>query len=203
MKKIVCALGAVILGLAAMPASAVADTFVFSSSLNGSFRAITGGYGLIGADINLGDPPTASQATLTAVAQTDEVITYYYTYVTEDCCGAAFDPAGYFIGNKSTVLSDDHDVLNGNPTGAFNRGIVTLDLKAGDEYGFYVQSGDSQEGPGEIFFSTVAMIDPSGSVMTPTPEPAAWVLMIGGFGAAGSALRRRKRQVRAGTEALA
>jgi hypothetical protein len=27
----------------------------------------------------------------------------------------------------------------------------------------------------------------------PTPEPAAWALMIGGFGLAGAAMRRRRR----------
>ncbi|HET6969521.1 MAG TPA: PEPxxWA-CTERM sorting domain-containing protein [Phenylobacterium sp.] len=44
------------------------------------------------------------------------------------------------------------------------------------------------QGNGGVFFDDVSVRGPAGAV----PEPAAWALMIGGFGLAGAALRRRR-----------
>jgi hypothetical protein len=49
------------------------------------------------------------------------------------------------------------------------------------------------QGNGGVFFDSVAVTGPSGAV----PEPAAWALMIGGFGLTGAALRRRRTAVAA------
>jgi hypothetical protein len=46
-------------------------------------------------------------------------------------------------------------------------------------------------GNGGVFFDDVSVTGPTGAV----PEPAAWALMIGGFGMAGAVLRRRRTMV--------
>jgi hypothetical protein len=54
---------------------------------------------------------------------------------------------------------------------------------------FYSQVGHANAYETRNVALSVSVVPPSGGVV---PEPAAWALMIGGFGLAGSALRRRK-----------
>jgi hypothetical protein len=84
---------------------------------------------------------------------------------------------------------------NDDFTGTLNSGFTALALNAGTSY-FAVSSGFSNsdfgafkltiEGPGEIL---------AGGGMGGVPEPAAWAMMITGFGLVGGAMRRRVTKV--------
>jgi hypothetical protein len=84
---------------------------------------------------------------------------------------------------------------NDDFTGSLNSGFTALALTAGTSY-FAVSSGFSNsdfgaftlriEGPGDIL---------AGGGMAGVPEPAAWAMMIAGFGLVGGAMRRRVTKV--------
>jgi hypothetical protein len=65
---------------------------------------------------------------------------------------------------------------------------------AGAQYNFWMNSSAE----GELYTyggGSVAQLDVRGNtVTTGVPEPAAWALMIGGFGGVGAVLRRRRRE---------
>ncbi len=70
-------------------------------------------------------------------------------------------------------------------------------LTSGDIYGFelifddYIQSQDANSGAfltARWGVRTLGVFSPTGGV----PEPAAWTLMLSGFGLAGASLRRRR-----------
>jgi hypothetical protein len=103
---------------------------------------------------------------------------------------AAFSPLNYnaeligqSMGNGCNYGS--FAACYGGPSGDFNLFAATPGAPTGT---FYFQltaaGGDSL---------AVTSIRPAGGV----PEPAAWALMIGGFGLAGAALRRQRRLVAA------
>jgi hypothetical protein len=100
-----------------------------------------------------------------------------YIYTTNDCCGAFWDPAGYFSGANQVQLSPFDSV-----PGYSGGGSVTFHVNAGDAYGFYVYSPDSILGRADLAVSISAAV----------PEAATWAMMIAGFGLAGATLRRRK-----------
>nr|WP_185964992.1 PEPxxWA-CTERM sorting domain-containing protein [Glacieibacterium frigidum] len=93
----------------------------------------------------------------------------------------SFDP-GNALAN-AIVANDD---ING---GNFNTSGFTANLLAGTSY-FAVQTGfDNLD-----FGSYVLTIAGPGTISVggAVPEPAAWALMIGGFGLVGNAMRRRR-----------
>jgi hypothetical protein len=80
--------------------------------------------------------------------------------------------------------------------GAYNSGIVLGKLNPPPSRGFVVDTlqsvllfDDSTWGLGRIDFYVAAIAAPP---VTGVPEPAAWALMILGFGGVGAALRRRR-----------
>ena len=120
--------------------------------------------------------------TFSAVAAADFTESFIWRYQTFDEDGANFDPAGYFIDDQFFQLSnDDLDF------GEFETGTITITVLAGQTFGAYVGSTDGSFGRGQISFGAGA-----GGIV---PEPATWAMMIGGIGAAGGALRRRKANV--------
>ncbi|MBB6226869.1 hypothetical protein FHS79_001031 [Polymorphobacter multimanifer] len=120
------------------------------------------------------DNGAASYATYEFVALTDFSISTVFRYGSVDSGGPAFDPAGYFINDQRTQLSD-----NDGPRGVFQVGTVDFSVLAGDGYGFYVYSSDGLLGRGKL---TVGAL----------PEPGSWALMIAGFGLVGASMRRRR-----------
>jgi len=160
-----------------MAGAANAATFTLSNTNGGDgfVTAIPGGFDLFGADNGVG----ATSTTYLAVAPVAETITYNWTYTTNDCCGSLWDPAGYVINDVFTQLSVD---INGNPGQGDASGVVTLNVGAGQDYGFYVNSVDSILGRGDI-------------AVTSVPEPASWALMMVGVGALGFALRRSRAKL--------
>lgn len=184
------------LGTVALGASAASATDIFTlQDTNGGDGYVVGlpggGFDLFGSDNGLprifDNVPLDSLTSYTATAATAQTLSFDWTYTTDDLAGAQFDPGGYLINGTqfqvSPVTSDPLAYTSGS-------GHVLLTLAAGDTYGFYVYSTDSQEGRADIH------VTPLGDITAPSsaaiPEPGAWALMLSGFFGLGAALRRRR-----------
>ena len=84
------------------------------------------------------------------------------------------------------------------PAGLFNFSYETV-LGQNDPWTHYSLTFNAQQGGAlKLNFSTTSadnvgpLVDNALVTGSATPEPAAWALMIGGFGLAGAALRRRR-----------
>lgn len=108
------------------------------------------------------------------IAATDLVVTGKFRYQTNDAGGSSFDQAGFYVHNDFTRLS-----VNGQPNGSSNSGTFQFGVKAGQNYGFYINSTDGVLGRGQLSVSNI-------------PEPGTWAMMIAGFGLVGAAMRRRR-----------
>ncbi|MGH7025663.1 MAG: PEPxxWA-CTERM sorting domain-containing protein [Caulobacteraceae bacterium] len=120
-----------------------------------------------------------SLTTLTETISSAETQTFDWSYTTYDCCGSYWDPGGYILNGVETQLNPV--LASGADEGATYTGSFTIALNAGDTFGFYIDSSDSEDGA-----STISFYGPSG-----VPEPATWALLLAGFGLAGAALRRK------------
>lgn len=168
------------LALAATPAPASA-AFFLTNTKDGDGYVVDGpepyDFTLFGADNDARD----NRALYGTEAQADRTISGSFRYTTHDTDGSFEDQAGYFINRTFFRLSSTHLV-----EGESNSGTFSFLVNEYDRYGFYVASGDSALGRGEISIG-----------FSGVPEPAAWALMIAGFGGVGSALRRRRVALRA------
>ena len=151
----------------------------WSSSVWGP--ADTGNYSL---DINGWSPGVISQNFATVAGQTYDV-SYAYS---RNAAGSAFDPvqATVAAGDVSKLVSvsyEDPDfgsayhMLWGHSGFSFvatgSQSTITLSAVTGGNAG--------------VFFDSIDVTGPAG-----VPEPAAWALMIVGFGGVGAVLRRRR-----------
>ena len=167
---------------AALVASVSAPAMAQTLETNGGDGYIAFGtpdgyfYTLYGSNNGVDDVVT----TYSAVAAADFTQSFIWRYQTFDGDGASYDPAGYFIDTQFFQLSND--ALD---FGEFQTGTITITVLAGQTFGAYVGSTDGGFGRGQISFGAGA-----GGIV---PEPATWAMMIGGIGAAGGALRRRRK----------
>jgi len=131
-------------------------------------------------------------------------LTFNWLFTTHDA-GSFYDPAGYFLCSATPTgypgnfcglyqLTSDFDAVNApddpaNPsqkTGFAESGSVSVTLAPGDVFGAYVLTQDNMGGAGTITFS-----DP----MVPSPEPATFLLIGGGFmGLSWIGRKARRRQ---------
>ena len=128
------------------------------------------------------DIDTLTTITDTALADGPQTFSYFY-FTTDE--SPFFDPAGYFINGQQFQLSHD---CGCSP---FEYDTITLDLHAGDTFGFYINSIDNIGGPALLFVAP-GEVGPDFD-LPPFPEPASWAMMVGGFGLVGGALRGRRR----------
>ena len=166
------------LAMVAAAVSAHATTFLFSYTSNDAMQAAFGTLDatLVGAGqfqatsgtINAFGPLSAGTGTLTP--------------------GSGNSPSGFFF--YDSLLTPTQNPLVSNGGLLFNI--------AGDEVNIF------SNGPGPAtyqFFSRANGADFGNFALTQVggavPEPASWALMIGGFGLAGAALRRRRTTVSA------
>jgi len=183
-----CAAGAM---AAAGHAAASVDMFTLGNT-NGGDGGVTllsgGGFDLFGADNGTSrifdHGPLSSLTTYTATSGGAQTLTFDWTYGSVDGEGSAFDPGGWILNGVQTQLSPN-DLLFDSASGQ-----LTLNLAAGDNYGFYIYSTDSQAGRGDIAVRPAQRL--SAETLAAVPEPASWALMIGGFFGLGLALRRRR-----------
>ncbi|HWR54771.1 MAG TPA: PEP-CTERM sorting domain-containing protein [Bryobacteraceae bacterium] len=117
------------------------------------------------------DDAVAGDTEYTITVPQDISLTFWWQYATHDRDGARYDPAGY-------VLNGGRIQLSGNQGGISQWGEVSLDLTAGDTFGFWVSSDDNLYGPAEMTVSGV-------------PEPA--TVAVVGLGLLAIGFLRRKR----------
>ena len=160
--------------------SANADTFTLSNDKGGDgFVNLTaGGFDLFGADN--GWNASGNITMYSATASLNESLTFAWTYTTKDTSGSLYDPAGVMVNGVRTQLSVDQI----GPPGTGNAiGVITLNVLAGQDYGFYVSTVDASDGRADIAVSDTFA----------TPLPAAFPLFVGGAGLFGWLARRRKQ----------
>ncbi|MCC5865549.1 MAG: hypothetical protein JJU31_10550 [Wenzhouxiangella sp.] len=110
----------------------------------------------------LGGPPSVSCLLLFLVEITASgTLSFQWDYETEDVDGPEYDVFGYVLNGLQTQLSDDEG-------GDIQSGTASLSVSEGDEFGFYMDCTDCQEGPASIIISQFSA--PSGT--TPPPPPA-------------------------------
>lgn len=177
MKSVLAAGAALITLMAIAAAPAQAGVWVLSNDNGGDGHLGTPDpgyqYQIIGADNGVGPNTT----TFVNTAASAETLNFKWSYTTHDCCGSYWDPGGYVVNGVKTQLAGSPS--SGTDVGATYTGSLSLNLNAGDSYGFYVYSLDSVAGPGVIEFSAGV------------PEPGTWALMILGVAMIGYAARRR------------
>ena len=172
MKKIVMAATAFFSLLIAIAGSANAATYLLSNTNGGDgfVTLIPGGFDLFGAD---NDVPNGTSTTYLAIATASGPLTFNWTYTTNDCCGAHWDPAGYVINDVFTQLTPDVEGGVGDGNGS---GVITLNVLAGQDFGFFVNSIDALAGRADIAVT---------SMTAAVPEPSTWAMMMIGFAGLG------------------
>lgn len=165
---------------AGFPGSASAQ-FAFSNdalgdgSISGSYPAFT----ITGSDNGSGDNTSFYVETVAS----GQLLSFTWHYASADTGGTNFDPAGYILDGVETQLS-----VNGDP-GTPSDGTVSLTLHAGDTFGFWVHSLDSQYGAGMLAINQDLPPPPPPPAV---PEPRDAALMLAGLAALFAAARRPK-----------
>jgi hypothetical protein len=110
---------------------------------------------------------------LTTVAS-DTAFSFYWLFDTNDD-DASYDPFGYSLNGSLYQLTDDDLSQQG--------GFATVNLVAGDVFGFFTDATDNCCG------GSATMI--SGDPISAVPEPSSALLLLGGLGALATLHRRR------------
>ena len=144
-------------------------------TLSGAFPSFT----ITGSDngVDAGFDNVASYVQTFAAAAS---VTFDWRYQTLDDGGGAFDPGGYVLDGVETPLSGF-----GGP-GDGNSGRTTVAVEAGDTFGWYVESLDSEFGAGMLAVDVEAV-----------PEPSGAALLIAAIGVIAGLSGRRPRFTRA------
>ncbi len=151
-----------------------------NGSLAGDYPAFT----LTGADNGSGPDGLDDTVFYTQSFTVPETITFTWQYASHDSSGlATYDPAGWvLVSGGSTVetqLSIDAELAAS--------GTATVSVGAGDSFGFYVHSLDSEFGPGVLAVNEALPPPPP-----PVPEPQHAVLLLAGLAALFASARRRR-----------
>lgn len=103
----------------------------------------------------------------------DNILSFHWSYLSNDLDGPAFESFGYFVNDSFTQLSD--------PAGAASQsGDRSLSVSVGSRFGWYVDCTDCISGNSVSTISSVQAI----------PEPSTLALL--GLGVATLAARRRR-----------
>lgn len=183
------ALGALLAYSAIVVPAHAAWTFENTNGGNGTFDPVDPdtypgldiySWVMVGSDLEE-DVDVDTLTTITDTALADGPQTFSYLYLTVD--DPYYDPTGYFINDQQFQISDDCGCS------LFLYDTITLDLHAGDTFGFYIHSLDNFGGPAFLFVAP-GEVQPAFPAF---PEPASWAMMVGGFGLVGGAMRGRRK----------
>ena len=166
----------------------------------------TGDSGVDGGQFAFATPPDGFQdGFLQTTGAGDAVITLaVYGFTIGDTYSFSFYDAqrsGYGL-NPYTVSVDGQTIYSGAPSSTTFTKITTGTFTAANSSDYVVFDAPNQPGDNDtaIDFITVNGTPGVGTTYlapTPTgvPEPASWALMLAGFGAAGAAIRSRRRAI--------
>ncbi|SIO16340.1 PEP-CTERM protein-sorting domain-containing protein [Parasphingorhabdus marina DSM 22363] len=168
----------------ALPASAQAATVMDTQAQTSAGQLFTYSFG--------GLEPATGPGTITITARGD------YSTPFPDIEFLEYDIEGLLTGALAPVGADSFTRFSFNDvefTAVFDLSLADLNGLLSDNV---IELSLDLSGPVNIFdadsFTSVMIDYPSSS---PTPEPASWAMMIGGFGLVGGAMRRsRKRRLR-------
>jgi hypothetical protein len=169
-----------------------ADIFTLQNTNNGDggVTLLSNGFDLFGANNGTSKEftsiPRSSLTSYTATAGAAETLSFDWTYWSSDFAGTQFDPGGYLVNGVPFQLSTT------GPAPGDAAGNVVFNLAAGDSYGFYISSTDSEAGRAFLEVTPAAGAPSFASVAAGVPEPTTWTMMIAGFFGLGAALRRRR-----------
>jgi hypothetical protein len=110
---------------------------------------------------------------------TTTTLTFDWTYTTFDCCGSYWDPAGYEINGTEYPLSPGDFVA-----GFSGSGETTVNLTAGQQFGFYVDTVDNAAGVATLSVGAAAV-----------PESSSLALLAAGLLGLAGLFRRGSRQL--------
>ncbi|MDO9640864.1 MAG: VPLPA-CTERM sorting domain-containing protein [Pseudotabrizicola sp.] len=180
------ALGAVA-ALAIGATSAGAVTFAFDSNGGSGTGVDNGPVGAYDFQISLVSNNNGTggiYTTATGVADQAYEVSGVWQYSTSDVDGSSFDPFGYFI--DSVFINLVQLSTNGMPAPAFQNGVFSFLVAAGQAFGFYAYANDG------ILGSSTSIAYGN---LTPVPLPAGGLLLLTALG--GVALVRRRNKAAA------
>lgn len=127
----------------------------------------------------------AGTTDLTITAAGAGVVQFDYSYSSLDTPG--FDSGGFLLGAVFTELTEGNPPLSGTQT---------IQVTAGETFGFRVTTADNQGEPGVLTISNFSA--PAGSTTTPAPEPGTLGLVVvsvlGGLMSLPGSWRKEARQ---------
>lgn len=151
-------------------------TFLNDNGGDGSLVGAVPSFTLYGSDNGTELEPVDSAAIYYQVFDSATTLSFTWTYVSQDCCGSYWDPAGYLLNGNFVQLSTD---VEGGPGDGNGSGMTTVAIAANDSFGWYVYSPDSLDGRAML---TVTVI----------PEPSTALMAASGL----ALLLVRRRHVR-------
>ncbi|MDB5497829.1 MAG: sorting protein [Phenylobacterium sp.] len=169
-----------------------ADIFTLQNTNNGDggVTLLSNGFDLFGANNGTSKKftsiPRSSLTSYTATAGAAETLSFDWTYWSSDFGGTLYDPGGYLVNGVQFQLSTT------GPAPGDASGNVVFNLAAGDSYGFYIFSTDSEAGRAYLEVTPAEGVTGFAALAAAVPEPTTWTMMIGGFFGLGAALRRRR-----------
>lgn len=165
-------------------------TLTGASTALGSFTAYEGtyfGYATGGAQDVF---TTLSQTFVLTAGQTLKGVVGFRANDVYQDSGTIYNDSAYLTINGDTVFSSDVLTVGDFQSSPWTPFSITS-LTGGT---FTLELGSANHGDGEPSFSSSAVLDAVEitSAASGTPEPAAWALMLTGFGAVGLSVRRRR-----------
>ncbi len=136
-------------------ASARADVFALSNSHGGDgyvTSVSSNGFNLFGANNGVGPNYTIYSAT----AEGGGTVSFHWAYSTADSF-PIFDPAGFYLNGTYIQLTTDNSSTS-------QSGNYSTTVSAGDVYGVYVYSADTNNGRGNIAVSNLTGANAPGPI---------------------------------------
>jgi len=152
-----------------------AYTFYDDDGGNGTLSGTYPTFTITGSNDGSGNEDTAFYVQTYASATT---LSFTWQYESFDSGGSIYDPAGWILDGVETQLS-----LDGGP-GTTSSGSLSVDVGAGQTFGWYLHSFDSTGGPGVLAVNE--------DLPSAVPEPGDAAMMMAGLAALLAAARPRR-----------
>ena len=186
MNKLLVVTSAAAALIAASPASAATE--ILTGSGTGNVTTVN-----TGTDAALQYSATAFNGSWALTGISDVTGSYTFDFVSQGFYSffAVTAAASAFSGNTVVSLynAGPQNCCSSPSNGFFYNGSVTLDLVAGQEFGFRLIGSNSDSA--QTLQGTFSVLQAGGGAV---PEPGTWALFILGFGVIGAAMRSAARK---------